>query len=238
MVWNAAPSSTQDSATLKLTYFSRDMEEGYPGNLKVTVIYTLTNDNELKISYEATTDKKTVVNLTNHSYFNLSGNTRRDILGHTLTLNASKFVPVDNSLIPTGEIRAVKGTPFDFSEPAVVGARINDGYEQIKIGNGYDHCYVFDKAPGSFGKVATVYDSTSGRAMEVFTSEPGVQFYTGNFLDGSITGKFGTVYAKRYALCLETQHFPDSPNRPEFPTVVLTPDQVYKTRTTYVFRNE
>ncbi|MEJ7644403.1 MAG: aldose epimerase family protein [Chryseolinea sp.] len=238
VVWNAAPSSTQDSATLKLTYFSRDMEEGYPGNLKVTVIYTLTNDNELKISYEATTDKKTVVNLTNHSYFNLSGNTRRDILGHTLTLNASKFVPVDNSLIPTGEIRAVKGTPFDFSEPAVVGARINDGYEQIKIGNGYDHCYVFDKAPGSFGKVATVYDSTSGRAMEVFTSEPGVQFYTGNFLDGSITGKFGTVYAKRYALCLETQHFPDSPNRPEFPTVVLTPDQVYKTRTTYVFRNE
>jgi len=238
VVWNAAPSSAADSATLKLTYFSRDMEEGYPGNLKVTVVYTLTNDNELKISYEATTDKKTVVNLTNHSYFNLSGNTRRDILGHSLKLEATKFIPVDASLIPTGEIRPVKGTPFDFTSPTVVGSRIDDSYEQLKVGKGYDHCYVFDKEPGAFAKVATVYDSISGRAMDVFTSEPGVQFYTGNFLDGSITGKHGTVYARRYGLCLETQHFPDSPNRPEFPSVVLNPGEVYKTRTTYQFRSE
>ncbi len=238
VVWNAAPSSATDSATLKLTYFSRDMEEGYPGNLKVTVIYTLTDDDELKISYEATTDKKTVINLTNHSYFNLSGNTRRDILGHSLTLAASKFIPVDPSLIPTGEIRPVKGTPFDFTTPTIIGSRINDNYEQIKFGGGYDHCYVVDKEPGEFGKIATVYDSVSGRSMDVFTSEPGVQFYTGNFLDGSITGKYGTVYAKRYGLCLETQHFPDSPNRDEFPSVVLSPGQVYSTRTTYQFKSD
>ena len=235
VVWAPEPSSTPDSATLKLTYLSKDMEEGYPGNLQVTVIYTLTNDNELKINYEATTDKPTVINLTNHSYFNLTGNTKRDILAHTLTLEASKFVPVDAGLIPTGEIKPVKGTPFDFLHPTVIGSRINDNDPQIKIGKGYDHCYVFDKPLGSYAHVGTLYDSASGRQMDLFTSEPGTQIYTGNFLDGSVTGKFNTVYAQRYAVCLETQHFPDSPNRPEFPTVVLKPGEVYKTRTTYQF---
>ncbi|MEJ1237637.1 aldose epimerase family protein [Chryseolinea sp. T2] len=235
VVWAPVASSTPDSASLKLTYLSKDMEEGYPGNLQVTVTYTLTNDNELKIYYEATTDKPTVVNLTNHSYFNLTGNTKRNILGHTLQLNASKFVPVDDGLIPTGEIKPVKGTPFDFTQPAVIGARINDNDAQIKIGRGYDHCYVFDKPLGSYAHIATLSDSTSGRQMDVFTSEPGTQLYSGNFLDGSVTGKFNTVYAQRYAVCLETQHFPDSPNKPEFPSVVLKPGEVYKTRTTYQF---
>lgn len=235
VVWTPEASSTADAATLKLTYLSKDMEEGYPGNLQVTVVYTLGNDNALSISYEATTDKTTVINLTNHSYFNLSGNTRRDILGHTLTLNASKFIPVDAGLIPTGELKPVKGTPFDFTQPSVIGARINDPDPQIKIGRGYDHCYVFDKPAGTYEQVGTLYDSISGRQMDVFTSEPGTQLYTGNFLDGSITGKFNTVYAQRYAVCLETQHFPDSPNQPEFPSVVLKPGDVYKTRTAYQF---
>jgi aldose 1-epimerase len=235
VAWTPEASSTPDSATLKLTYLSKDMEEGYPGNLQVTVVYTLTNDNELKIYYEATTDKPTVVNLTNHSYFNLSGNTKRDILAHTLTLQASKFIPVDAGLIPTGEIKPVKGTPFDFLQPMVIGSRINDDDQQIKIGKGYDHCFVFDKPLGRYAHVGTLYDSASGRQMDLFTSEPGTQVYTGNFLDGTITGKFNTVYAKRYAVCLETQHFPDSPNRPEFPSVVLKPGEVYKTRTTYQF---
>jgi aldose 1-epimerase len=236
VVWTAVPSSTPDSATLKLTYLSPDMEEGYPGNLDVTVVYTLTNDNALHISYEAKTDKKTVVNLTNHSYFNLSGNTRRDILGHTLTLRASRFIPVDQTLIPTGEIRPVKGTPFDFLQPAVIGARIDDPKDQqIKVGRGYDHCFVFDKPLGGYAEVGTLYDSISGRQMDLYTSEPGTQLYSGNFLDGSVTGKFNTVYARRYAVCLETQHFPDSPNKPEFPSVVLNPGDLYKTRTTYKF---
>jgi aldose 1-epimerase len=235
VVWNAAPSSTPDSATLKLTYLSRDMEEGYPGNLQVTVVYTLTNDNALKISYEATTDKKTVVNLTNHSYFNLSGNTKRDILDHTLLLEASKFIPVDEGLIPTGEIKPVKGTPFDFTSPAVVGSRINEKDQQLVVGKGYDHCFVFDKPAGSMAKVGTLSDSVSGRSMELYTTEPGTQIYTGNFLDGSVTGKFNTVYKRRYAICLETQHYPDSPNRPNFPTVVLNPGEVYKTQTIFKF---
>lgn len=235
VVWAPEASANADSATLRLTYVSKDMEEGYPGNLQVLVVYTLTNDNELKISYEATTDKPTVVNLTNHSYFNLSGNTKRDVLGHTLTLKASQFIPVDAGLIPTGEISTVKGTPFDFIQPAVIGARINDNHPQIKIGRGYDHCYVFDKPLGSYAHVGTLYDSLSGRQMDVFTSEPGTQLYSGNFLDGSVTGKFNSVYAQRYAVCLETQHYPDSPNQPKFPSVVLKPGEVYKTRTTYQF---
>lgn len=235
VVWSATPSSTADAASLKLTYLSKDMEEGYPGNLQVTVVYTLTKDNALDISYEATTDKKTIVNLTNHSYFNLSGNTRRDILGHSLTLKASKFIPVDAELIPTGELRAVQGTPFDFQQPQVIGARINQNEQQIKVGRGYDHCFVFDKAVDAYEQVGTLYDSISGRQMDVYTSEPGTQVYSGNFLDGSITGKYNTVYAQRYAVCLETQHFPDSPNKPDFPTVVLNPGDIYKSRTTYRF---
>ncbi len=235
VVWQATPSTTPDGAVLKLTYLSKDMEEGYPGNLSVEVTYTLTNDNELKIAYQATTDNKTVVNLTNHSYFNLSGNTRRDILGHTVSLAASKFLPVDAGLIPTGELKDVKGTPFDFTTPTVVGLRINNDDPQLKVGIGYDHCWVFDKEPNTLAPVATVYDSISGRHMEMYTTEPATQFYTGNFLNGKVTGKFNTVYNQRYGLCLETQHFPDSPNKPGFPTVVLNPGEVYKTETIYKF---
>lgn len=235
VVWDPTPSFATDGVSLKLSYLSKDMEEGYPGNLQVEVTYTLTNSNELKIDYEATTDKKTVVNLTNHSYFNLSGNTKRDILGHTLSLAASKFLPVDQSLIPTGEIKEVKGTPFDFTTPTVVGQRINDDEPQLKAGIGYDHCWVFDKPAGTLSLGATLYDSISGRYMEMYTTEPGTQFYSGNFLNGTVTGKFNTVYKQRFGLCLETQHFPDSPNRPNFPTVVLSPGEVYKTQTVYKF---
>ena len=235
VMWEATPSTSADGASLKLTYVSKDMEEGYPGNLHVTVIYTLTNDNELKIDYEATTDKKTVLNLTNHSYFNLSGNTKRNILDHKLSLAASKFLPVDATLIPTGELKAVKGTPFDFTSPEIIGKRINDEHPQIKAGIGYDHCWVFDKPLGTLGLGATVYDTLSGRYMEMFTTEPGTQFYSGNFLNGTVTGKFNMVYEKRYGMCLETQHFPDSPNQPKFPSVVLSPGEVYKTQTIYKF---
>lgn len=235
VMWNATPSTSADGASLKLTYLSKDMEEGYPGNLDVTVTYTLTNDNELKIDYEATTDKKTVINLTNHSYFNLSGNTKRDILDHKLSLAASKFLPVDATLIPTGELKDVKGTPFDFTKPEVIGTRINDDHPQIKAGIGYDHCWVFDKEPGTLTLGATLYDSISGRYMEMFTTEPATQFYSGNFLNGTVTGKYNTVYQQRYGLCLETEHFPDSPNQPSFPTVILNPGEVYQTQTIYKF---
>ena len=234
VVWNADAYSTPEGAALKLTYLSKDMEEGYPGNLQVEVVYTLTNDNALKIDYTATTDKKTIINLTNHSYFNLSGNTKRDILDHTLSLAASKFLPVDKTLIPTGDLKDVKGTSFDFTTPTVIGERINAKEQQIEFGGGYDHCWVLDK-PDSLSPFATVYDSISGRFMEVFTTEPAVQFYSGNFLQGNITGKFNTVYKKRFGLCLETQHYPDSPNKPSFPTTVLNPGEVYKTQTIYKF---
>jgi aldose 1-epimerase len=234
VLWTGDNYTTPDGAVLKLTYTSKDLEEGYPGNLQTEVVYTLTNDNELRIDYKATTDKKTIVNLTNHTYFNLSGNTKTDILGHTVSLAASKFLPVDKGLIPTGELKEVKGTPFDFTTPHVIGARINENDEQLKFAGGYDHCWAFDKLD-NLSSVGTVYDSTSGRFMELFTTEPGVQFYTGNFLDGSLTGKFGTVYAKRYGLCLETQHFPDSPNKPSFPSTVLNPGEVYQSQTVYKF---
>lgn len=220
--------------TLKLTYLSKDGEEGYPGNLSITIIYALTDDNELKISYEAVTDKKTVVNLTQHSYFNLSGNTKRDILDHELTLYADKFVPVTDVLIPTGKLADVAGTPFDFNTPTAIGARVNDNHPQLKTGGGYDHCWVLS-SPDSLKHAATVYEPASGRVLEVFTTEPGIQFYCGNFLDGSLTGKFNTVYAHRYGLALETQHFPDSPNQKDFPSTVLNPGEVYKTYTTFKF---
>lgn len=234
VVWKGDNYNTTDAAVLKLTYTSKDLEEGYPGNLQVEVTYSLTNDNEVKIDYKATTDKKTIVNLTNHSYFNLSGNTKNDMLGHTLTLAASKFLPVDKGLIPTGELKDVKGTPFDFTSAEVIGKRIDDSHEQIKIGGGYDHCWVIDSA-GTDKPFATVYDTVSGRLMEVYTTEPGVQFYSGNFLNGSVSGKFETVYKKRYGLCLETQHFPDSPNKPSFPTTVLNPGETYTSQTIYKF---
>ena len=234
VVWAGDNYNTPDGAVLKLTYTSKDLEEGYPGNLKTEVTYTLTNDNELKIDYKATTDKKTIVNLTNHSYFNLSGNTKTEILNHEVSIAASKFLPVDKGLIPTGERKDVKGTPFDFTTPHLVGERINDKDQQLQIGGGYDHCWVFDDS-NKLSPKATVYDSTSGRFMEVFTTEPAVQFYSGNFLNGTVTGKFNTLYTKRFGLCLETEHYPDSPNQPAFPTTILNPGDVYTTQTIYKF---
>ncbi|WP_020603590.1 aldose epimerase family protein [Spirosoma spitsbergense] len=235
VLWTATPVDGDEPA-LKLTYTSKDGEEGYPGNLSVTVTYTLQKDNALKIDYEATTDKPTVVNLTNHTYFNLTGDIKRDILDHVVTINADKFIPVDETLIPTGKLQPVAGTPFDFTKPTVVGARINDSTDtQIKYGGGYDHAWVLNGEAGSLKKAATVYEPTSGRVMEVSTTEPAVQFYTGNFLNGKVVGREGFPYKKRYALCLETEHYPDSPNQPSFPTTTLRPGETYKTTTIYQF---
>jgi len=234
VVWKAKEVNTVNGSGLSLTYLSKDGEEGFPGNLSVTVVYTLTNNNELKIDYSATTDKTTVVNLTHHSYFNLAG--EGDILKHELMINAGKFTPVDSGLIPTGELRPVKGTPMDFIKPAVIGARIDQQDEQLSFGKGYDHNWVLNATKaGGLAFAARVYEPTSGRVMEVFTTEPGIQFYSGNFLDGSITGKGGQVYKHRSGLCLETQHFPDSPNKPAFPSTVLRPGQRYRTTTVHRF---
>ena len=219
---------TTEGAMVKLSYISEDGEEGYPGNLACSVIYTLTEDDELKISYEAETDKKTVVNLTNHSYFNLAGQGSGDILGHEMMINADKYTVVDEGLIPTGENRNVKGTPMDFTTPMTIGSRI------AQVEGGYDHNYVLNSG-GTLTLAAKVQEPTSGRIMEIHTDQPGVQFYTGNFLDGSITGKAGKVYKKHYGFCLETQHFPDSPNKPDFPSVVLQPGQKYATMTVHKF---
>jgi len=238
-VWTAKTLSSKDGQSLELSYLSKDGEEGFPGNLKVTVIYTLTDDNALRIEYSATTDKKTVVNLTNHSYFNLAGQGSGDILGHLLTIEADKFTPVDSGLIPTGELRDVVDTPFDFRKPTAIGARINQDDQQLKLGGGYDHNLVLRRPAGSGESLAArVVEATTGRVMEVWTTEPGVQFYTGNFLDGKSAGKGGATYPKRSAFCLETQHFPDSPNQPKFPSVVLNPGQRYHTVTTYKFSVE
>jgi aldose 1-epimerase len=234
VIWNIEQHEVEDGVALKLSYVSKDMEEGYPGNLKAEVIYTLTDRNELKIDYKATTDKKTIVNLTQHTYFNLTG-VKRDILSHELVLNADKFLPVDKTLIPTGELKPVAGTPFDFRKPVAIGKRINEPDEQLKFGNGYDHCWVLNRAADGMNQAATLYDSISGREVVVYTTEPGIQFYSGNFLDGSITGKNGIVYGFRTGLCLETQHFPDSPNRPEFPSVTLNPGETYTSQTVYKF---
>ena len=234
-VWTAKDVSTAAGPALELTYLSPDGEEGFPGNLSVKVVYTLTNENELKIDYSATTDKDTVLNLTNHSYFNLSGQGSGDILGHELMLRATRYTPVDSGLIPTGELAPVKGTPFDFTKSTAIGARINDDNEQLKLAKGYDHNFVLDGKMGAMHLAAEVYDPKSGRVMDVTTTEPGVQFYTGNFLDGTVTGKDGKVYKHRYALCLETQHFPDSPNHPSFPTTELKPGQHYHSTTVYKF---
>lgn len=233
VVWAARPRQTKQGPALELTYVSKDGEEGYPGTLTVKAVYTLTDDNELRLDYTATTDKPTIVNLTHHSYFNLAG--RGDILGHELTLFASRFTPVDSTLIPTGELRPVKGTPFDFTTPHRMGARIGADDEQLKFGLGYDHNWVGDKEPGVLGLIARVHEPTSGRIMEVLSTEPGVQFYSGNFLDGTLTGKGGWVYARRNGFCLEPQHFPDSPNQPAFPSTVLRPGETYKNSIIYRF---
>jgi aldose 1-epimerase len=235
VVWTATPSQTKLGAELTLTYLSKDGEEGYPGNLSVKVVYTLTNNNELRIDYTASTDKDTVTNLTHHSYFNLAGEGNGDILNHLITLNANRFIPTDAGSIPTGELRNVQGTPFSFLKPTAIGARINGNDQQLQYGSGYDHTWVINGRMGVLRQAASVYEPTTGRVMQVWTTEPGVQFYTGNFLDGTLTGKSGKVYQRRYGLCLETQHYPDSPNQPTFPTTTLRKGAMYKSTTIYRF---
>lgn len=227
VLWKA---EALDDRSLKLTYLSEDGEEGYPGNLDVTVIYSLTDDNELRIEYTAATDKTTPVNLTNHSYFNLSGDPANTILSHRLQINADEYTPVNEELIPTGEIAPIEGTPFDFTEPHEIGARI----EQVE--GGYDHNFVLRREPSdTLYLAATLYSPESGREMKVFTMEPGLQFYSGNFLDGSLSGPENTPYEQHAALCLETQHFPNSPNEPDFPSTFLQPGEEYHTVTVYQF---
>jgi len=237
VIWQGRDYTEGENTSVEFTYVSEDGEEGYPGILSAKVTYTLTAYNELIVDYEATTDKATPVNLTQHTYFNLSGEGQGDILGHELYLNASHFTPVDSTLIPTGEIRSVAGTALDFkSAPRTIGARIGDDDPQLAIGNGYDHNYVLDR-DGSTALIlaARVHDPISGRTMEVHTTEPGVQLYTGNFLDGSIVGKSGHIYGRHAGFCLETQHYPDSPNQPNFPSTILRPGERYITRTVFAF---
>jgi len=233
MAWAATQVSAEGRVGVRLTYRSPDGEEGYPGTLQATVVYTLTNDNALQIDYTATTNQDTVVNLTNHTYFNLLG--RGDILGHEVMLNADKFTPIDDTLIPTGQLRAVAGTPMDFTQPTPIGARIDGDDEQLNYAGGYDHNWVLNTPEGTLGLAARVHEPNSSRVLEVYTTQPGVQFYTGNFLKGNLTGKRGVVYHKRSGFCLETQHFPDSPNQPNFPSTVLKPGQQYRHTTVFKF---
>tara|TARA_R110002096_G_scaffold207800_1_gene394277 strand:+ start:1942 stop:3126 length:1185 start_codon:yes stop_codon:yes gene_type:complete len=235
VVWVAEPIEGDTNSTLKLTYLSKDGEEGYPGNLKVTVIYTLTEDNALEVSYEATTDKATVVNLTQHAYFNLNGDFSKDILNHDVVIDADTYLPVDGTLIPTGEIRKVEGTPFNFTSVKKIGKEINVDNEQLKRGKGYDHCWILNGKKGNMRFVASAYDKDSGRFMEIFSEEPAIQFYTGNFLDGTLTMPNGGAYNHRTGFCLETQHYPNSPNQESFPSTVLNPGETYKTKTTFKF---
>ncbi len=234
-LWTA---KNADAHSVELNYLSKDGEEGYPGNLNSTVKYTLTDNNEVRIDYSAATDKDTVLNLTNHSYFNLAGQGEGDILGHQVTVNADTFNPVDKGLIPTGEMRKVEGTPFDFRRPHPIGERISANDEQLVLGKGYDHNWVLNRSGTGLELAAKVTDPKSGRVMEVLTTQPGLQFYTGNFLDGTIKGKGGMVYGYRTAFCMETQHFPDSPNHPAFPTTELKPGERYQTQTVYRFSTD
>ncbi len=233
-VWQAKDASAMGVPALELRYLSQDGEEGYPGNLSVTVTYSLTAKDELKIDYAATTDKDTVLNLTNHSYFNLAGQGQGDILPEVVTIVADRFTPVDSTLIPTGELKSVAGTPLDFRQPTPIGARIDEKHEQLQFGHGYDHNFVLNGDEG-LKLAARVKEPTSGRVMEVLTTEPGLQFYTGNFLDGTIHGKGNAIYGRRSAFCMETQHFPDSPNQPNFPSTVLKPGEHYKSTTLFRF---
>jgi aldose 1-epimerase len=239
VVWAATPFQNASGVGLVLSYTSADMEEGYPGALTTKVTYTLTNQDQLVVDYLATTTKATPVNLTQHSYWNLAGSASRDILGHVLMIDADAITPVDTTLIPTGELMPVGGTPFDFRMPTAIGARIDQRQnQQIRFGGGYDHNWVLNRrgaASDSMMHAVRLVEPTTGRTMDIATMEPGVQFYTGNFLDGSITGKGGHVYHYRYGLALETQHFPDSPNHPNFPSTILRPGQQYHTRTMFTF---
>lgn len=235
VVWGAEP--LKGKTGVAFSYLSKDGDDGFPGNLKVKVTYTLTDANALIIDYEATTDKSTPINVSQHSYFNLKGEGNGDILDHEIMINADRYTPVDKNLIPTGELRPVKGTPFDLTKPTKIGAHINEDYEQLVLGHGYDHNFVLNRQPVENGMMlaARVDEPTSGRTLEVWTTQPGVQFYTGNFLDGTITGKQGHVYKHRYGFCLETQHFPDSPNHPDFPNTILRPGETFHQKTVFKF---
>ena len=234
-VWKAQSFENDKGVGVVFTHTSPDGEEGYPGNLSAKVTYTLTNQNELIFDYEATTDKPSPINLTQHTYFNLAGAGKGDVLGHEVMLNADSFTPVDKNLIPTGEIRKVAGTPLDFTKPTAIGARINQDDEQLKLAGGYDHNFVINRKGEGLALAARVYEPTSGRVLEVSTTQPGVQFYTGNFLDGTLTGKGGRAIQKRSGFCLETQHFPDSPNKPEFPSTILRPGETFRSETVLKF---
>jgi aldose 1-epimerase len=235
VIWRGEPSASADGAAVTFSRTSPDGEEGYPGALTVRVTYTLTDRNELKVDYHATTDKATIVNLTQHSYFNLAGQGTHDILDHQLQLDADRYTPVDATLIPTGELAPVEGTPFDFRQPVAIGARIADSHPQIKSGLGYDHNFVLTRSGPGLSHAARVVEPTTGRTLDVATTEPGIQFYSGNFLDGTITGKAGRVYRHRFGFCLETQHYPDSPNQPGFPPTTLKPGEEYRSQTVFTF---
>ena len=238
VVWDSKEVVEDMTASLVLSYVSNDMEEGYPGNLEVQVIYTLNNNDELSVKYEAVSDKTTIINLTQHSYFNLSADFNKNILDHDILINADSFLPVDSILIPTGEIRNVGDTPFDFRRPKSVGEEINNANKQLMIGNGYDHCWVLNNQDQGLRFVASAYDSGTGRLLEVFSDQPGIQFYSGNFLDGTLKSKIGGIYDFRSGFCLETQHYPNSPNEKGFPSVNLNPGEKYMTETIFKFSSK